>query len=93
MAISTTPGAKPAPVDHATRRAIYIRKLLVKALGRRIADTTRIIYGGSVNSKNAAHFLAKDIRGMEGLLVGGASLHPTEFGAIVKAVAEKRRQS
>lgn len=91
-AISTMPGAKSATPDHATRRAIYIRKLLVRSLGSRIADTIRIIYGGSVSAKNAADYIARDIRGMEGLLIGGASLRPGEFGAIVKAVVEKRRR-
>jgi len=91
-AISTTPGSRPDTPDNATRRAIYIRKLLTRALGGRTADAIRIIYGGSVSAKNAASFIARDIRGMEGLLVGGASLRPQEFGTIVASVAgEKRR--
>lgn len=90
-ALSTTPGARPDTPDDATRRAIYIRKLLTKILGRRVADTIRIIYGGSVSSKNASSFLSSDIRGMEGLLVGGASLDPEEFARIVAFVAGKNR--
>lgn len=89
-AISTTPGARPDTPDNATRRAIYIRKLLTKLVGRRTADAIPILYGGSVNAKNAVAFLSHDIRGMEGLLVGGASLRPEEFGAIVKSVARRR---
>ena len=89
-ALSTSAGGKPDTPDEATRRAIYIRKLLVKILGSRIADTIRIIYGGSVSAENAADYLCADIRGMEGLLVGGASLRPREFGAIVRAVANAR---
>ena len=88
-AISATPGAKPDTPDNATSRAIYIRRLLTKILGRRVADTVRIIYGGSVSSKNASSFLSRDIRGMEGLLVGGASLDAEEFVKIVAAVARK----
>ncbi len=91
-ALSTSAGGKPATPDEATRRALYIRKLLVKTLGPRIAATIRIVYGGSVSARNAADYLASDIRGMEGLLVGGASLQPREFGAIVKAVAGKQRR-
>jgi len=86
-AVSTMPGARPDTPDHATRRAIYIRKLLTKLLGHRIASAIRILYGGSVTAKNAASFLACDIRGMEGLLVGGASLDAEEFVKIVKSVA------
>lgn len=73
--------------DNATRRAIYIRKLLTRLVGRRIADTIRVLYGGSVTAKNAAAFFNRDIRGMEGLLVGGASLRPAEFIQIVASVA------
>lgn len=91
-AISTTPGARLDTPDHATRRAIYIRKILTKMLGVRIADTIRIIYGGSVRAKNAADFLAHDIRGMEGLLVGGASLDADEFAAIVRSVGIQGRR-
>lgn len=91
-AISTTPGARPDTPDGATRRAIYIRKLLTKAIGPRLADTVRIIYGGSVRAANAAAYLSRDIRGMEGLLVGGASLNAGEFIGIVRSVAEARRK-
>ena len=88
-AISTTLGAKPDTPDNATRRALYIRKLIMKMLPRRTADTIRVIYGGSVNAKNGAEFISRDIRGMEGLLVGGASLDAEEFVAIVKSVARQ----
>ena len=86
-AISTTPGARSDTPDHATSRAIYIRKLLTKLAGRRTADRIRIIYGGSVSANNAAGFISRDIRGMEGLLVGGASLDAEEFIKIVRSVA------
>ncbi len=78
--------------DNATRRAIYIRKLLSKRLGFKRAEHIRILYGGSVTSKNAAAFIADDIRGMEGLLVGGASLDAEEFVKIVQAVGRKARR-
>ena len=85
-ALSTAPGAKPDTPDNATSRAIYIRRLPTKLLGSRVADTVRIIYGGSVSSKNASSFFSHDIRGMEGLLVGGASLNADEFIKIVRSV-------
>ncbi len=46
---------------------------------------TRVLYGGSVVPDNAADFVKKG--GMDGLLVGGASLSPESFAAIVEAVA------
>jgi len=91
-AISTTPGARPDTPDNAARRAIYIRKLLTRHLGARVADSIRVIYGGSVSIANAAGFVSRDIRGMEGLLVGGASLNAKEFVAIVQAVSSSWRR-
>lgn len=83
----------PDTPDNATRRAIYIRKILVKLLGARVAGTIRILYGGSVNAKNAATFFSRDIRGIDGLLVGGASLDPEGFTRILQSVAGHRRRS
>lgn len=42
----------------------------------------RVLYGGSVNSGNFAEFLA--YRDIDGLLVGGASLKPREFGTMLR---------
>ncbi|KAK9477557.1 Triosephosphate isomerase [Lipomyces japonicus] len=59
-----------------------IRKHLVEVIGAEQAENTRIIYGGSVNGKNAKSFNgAADI---DGFLVGGASLKP-EFVDIINA--------
>jgi triosephosphate isomerase len=43
----------------------------------------RILYGGSVNDKNAAELMA--VANVDGALVGGASLKPDAFAAIVAA--------
>ncbi|MHB8262799.1 MAG: triose-phosphate isomerase [Acidimicrobiales bacterium] len=45
----------------------------------------RVLYGGSVTPANAADFVKKG--NVDGLLVGGASLLPESFAAIVEAVA------
>ena len=47
-----------------------------------MANKIRILYGGSVNSKNADEYLREE--NINGLLVGGASLKPREFAKIVK---------
>ena len=47
------------------------------------ADAVRVQYGGSVNAANAAELMAQP--DIDGALVGGASLKPAEFGAIVRA--------
>jgi len=44
----------------------------------------QVLYGGSVNSQNAADYIKK--AGFKGLLVGGASLNPKEFVKIIKSV-------
>jgi triosephosphate isomerase len=47
------------------------------------AERIRLLYGGSVNSENAAELLA--LPDVDGALVGGASLKPDSFAAIVAA--------
>lgn len=78
--------------DNATKASLYIRRIVKSVLGSRTAEKIRIIYGGSVNSQNAESFIAKDIRGMEGMLVGGASLNAAEFIQIIKNVVEADRR-
>lgn len=48
---------------------------------KKISDT-KVLYGGSVNAKNAAAFLQQS--GIDGALVGSASLNPKLFRAIIK---------
>lgn len=77
-----------------------IRKYLAKAVSQKVADETRIIYGGSVNGKNSnelcrcsshSHLYNSGLTSVlaklpdvDGFLVGGASLKP-EFVDIVNA--------
>ena len=75
--------------EHAFEITILIRRDLYKIAGRSIASKLPIIYGGSVASKNAVSFI-KD-GGMDGLLVGGASLRAREFVKIVKGSSEVQK--
>jgi triosephosphate isomerase len=59
-----------------------IRKWLADNVSADVAENTRIIYGGSVNAKNAGD-LSKE-KDIDGFLVGGASLKP-EFVNIINA--------
>ncbi len=61
-----------------------IRAYLAKEVSQKVADATRILYGGSVKAANAAALFAKG--DIDGFLVGGASLKP-EFMDIIKACA------
>ena len=53
------------------------------SIRERLPTRTRILYGGSVNPKNAAEILA--LHEVDGALVGGASLKAEDFWAIVTA--------
>lgn len=61
----------------------FIRNYLEKAYDAPSAHKIRLLYGGSVNDKNAGEILK--IKNVDGLLVGGASLDPTKFSNIVKS--------
>ncbi|HEU4394865.1 MAG TPA: triose-phosphate isomerase, partial [Planctomycetota bacterium] len=54
-----------------------------ESLGAAAADAATVIYGGSVNPGNAAALLSAP--GVDGALVGGASLDAAGFAAIVRA--------
>ncbi len=62
-----------------------IRPVLAELFGDMIAQGVRVLYGGSVNAKNAAEFFAEPE--IDGALVGGASLKAAEFIQIVQAAA------
>ena len=58
-----------------------IRAKLAELYSQEFADTVRVLYGGSVKSKNVASILAG--ADVDGALVGGASLDTDEFSKIV----------
>ncbi|MCD6500547.1 triose-phosphate isomerase [bacterium] len=72
----------PCSVDDALTAILFIRKVISKIFSPKVANKIRILYGGSVNSKNADEYLREE--NINGLLVGGASLKPREFAKIVK---------
>jgi triosephosphate isomerase len=79
-AISTTVNRKDATSDDSREMAIFIRKILSDKFGPD-SGKVKIIYGGSVNEKDAEDFLRDG--GVEGLLVGRASLDAKKFVKIV----------
>lgn len=70
---------KSAEVRDAVAAAELIRSEVAKKFGKDVARYTRILYGGSVTSENA-HAFHED--GIDGVLVGGASLSAKDFSAI-----------
>lgn len=77
-AIGTGVVAHPNDAEAAHR---YLRSLVSKQWGERVAEKMVIQYGGSVKPDNAAELLAK--RDIDGLLIGGASLSPDSFSQII----------
>ncbi|MBQ9684327.1 triose-phosphate isomerase [Candidatus Saccharibacteria bacterium] len=71
--------AKPADIDEAQ---ILIRKHISKLFGKTASEQIPVLYGGSVNSDTAGGYLS--INGIDGLLIGGASLIADSFCAIVE---------
>ena len=72
-----------ATPEQAEETCGVIRKVLASMYGADVAETVTIQYGGSMNDKNAAELLAKP--NVDGGLIGGASLVPEKFTAIVDA--------
>jgi triosephosphate isomerase len=75
---------KNATADDIHEMKLFIEKILSDIYGRNLAQKVRIIYGGSVTSKNAREL--HDFGMMDGFLVGGASLVTEEFVEIIKSV-------
>ncbi|MBI5404479.1 MAG: triose-phosphate isomerase [Ignavibacteriae bacterium] len=74
---------KTATPDMANEMHIIIRQALENIFGKDTADSTRILYGGSMNDKNAAELLAKP--DIDGGLIGGAALKADNFIKIIQS--------
>ncbi|MEJ0001641.1 MAG: triose-phosphate isomerase [bacterium] len=73
-AISTTANRRDAVPADSLEMAIFVRKTLSDMVSSKIAKDVRILYGGSVNEKDAGDFLRSG--GVEGLLVAGPAWMP-----------------
>ncbi|MCV7030902.1 triose-phosphate isomerase [Mycobacterium sherrisii] len=62
-----------------------IRDQLAELASRQIADTVRVLYGGSVNAKNVGEIVAQE--DVDGGLVGGASLDGEQFATLAAIAA------
>ncbi|MCR5809732.1 MAG: triose-phosphate isomerase [Clostridiales bacterium] len=72
---------KTASDEEADRTIGAIRKVYGELYGDHAASLVRILYGGSMNAKNA-HGL-KSMENIDGGLIGGASLKPVDFSHVV----------
>lgn len=70
----------PDTPEGAMMAAVLIRKIAVGIFGQS-AKNLRVVYGGSVNAENAGSFINHE--GIDGVLVGGASLDSQEFAKTI----------
>lgn len=71
---------KTASKEQAQEVHQYLRDLIDKLLGTALANSIRILYGGSVKPNNIKELMA--MPDIDGALVGGASLDPETFGKL-----------
>lgn len=86
-AIGTGEVAKPEQVIKAVE---FIRHNITELYGKKAASNVRILYGGSVVPDVSRSFLS--IEGIDGLLVGGASVNYAQFSGIVDVAYKMRRE-
>ena len=83
-AIGTGHDASP---DEVKAAVVTIRRQIKHLYGEVAAEQVKVLYGGSVSASNANAYL--DTKGIDGLLIGGASLDAHAFDTIVKKAHEK----
>lgn len=72
----------PTP-DNIAKAVKAIRRNIEHLYGATAAERVRVLYGGSANASTAHGLMSSE--GVDGLLVGGASLNYKEFSGIVDA--------
>jgi triosephosphate isomerase len=84
-AIGTGLTATPEQAEQAHR---FIRDEMVSKVGPESAEATLILYGGSVTPENVASLLSRP--GIDGALVGGASLKATNWLMLIDQALQSR---
>lgn len=87
-AISSARSAKLATPDEIAEVVAWIRDDLKAAYGEKEAEGVPVLFGGSVNPSNAGAYLT--VPGVNGLLIGGASLILSEFIDIIETAKRVR---
>ena len=79
-----------ATAQSAQEAAFAIRDDLRRTFDNNVANSVRILYGGSVTSSNASSLISEP--DVDGFLIGGASLEVEELASIVKLASYKNRE-
>ncbi len=85
-AISTSANAQVATSEHVLKSIALIKNILHKLYDFQEGEFPQMLYGGSVNKQNLKDFLGH--KEIAGAVVGGASLKPEEFGAMMRIASE-----
>ncbi len=80
-AIGTGNSCKP---ETAFKMRLLIKKTICQLFDRSYADKTPVIYGGSANLGNCKKYTEE--ANFSGLLVGGASLKPSQFAKMIREI-------
>lgn len=75
---------REATKEEADEMAIYIKRVISTLYDTATASVVRVLYGGSVNTKNCTSFL--EAGHVDGLLVGRESLSGKKFGEIIQLI-------
>ena len=75
---------KSATQEDAQKMCAAVRSVVAKNFGQAAADAVRVQYGGSVKPENVAEYMS--CPDVDGALVGGASLVPESFLALLEGV-------
>lgn len=86
-AIGVGEPAKPQQIQEAID---YIRHNIAELYGQKASQAVHILYGASVDAESVGGILS--LNGVDGLLVGGASLNPYKFADIVDAAYRVRHE-
>ncbi len=87
-AIGTGRAATP---EIAEETIAIIRREVASIFGAGKAETVRVLYGGSVTAENAGEYMSRE--GIDGSLVGGASLKVDAFAGIVRETARVKTRT
>ena len=79
---------KTATSNQAAQVCGTIRKTVEQIFGSSVSQALRVLYGGSMNPTNCECLLSKD--DIDGGLIGGASLKPADFSAIINFAGKNR---
>lgn len=83
-AISSGPNSQPIIVspDDVKSAVKAIRDQILHLYGKKKAEAIKVLYGGSVTTDSVADYL--NVEGVDGLLIGAASLNANEFNEILE---------